>query len=83
MYKEMKESVFQEYKYLDKVSNEDMNERLEIHNWYKYGIIEASAKGFTSKVNSKINQSMFNSVDDVLDCFTSYMNKAKLEKYTI
>lgn len=32
MYKEMKESVFQEYKYLDKVSNEDMNERLEIHN---------------------------------------------------
>jgi len=53
-----------------------------MHNCYKSGVMEASAKGFTSRSNGMINQSMFNSVEDALYYLGYYMQKSGLEKYT-
>lgn len=72
-YKKLKQDIDQEYKYLSKSSNECMDDISVVHNCYKAGVMEASAKGFTSRSNSKIDQSLFNSVADALYYLEYYL----------
>ncbi|KEZ90126.1 hypothetical protein [Lacrimispora celerecrescens] len=80
-YKKLKQDIDEEYKYLSKSSNECMDEVSVVHNSYKAGVMEASAKGFTSRSNSKIDQSLFNSVADALYYLEYYLPKSDLEEY--
>ena len=74
-YKKLKQDIDEEYKYLSKSSNECMDDISVVHNCYKAGVMEASAKGFTSRTNSKIDQSLFNSVADALYYLEYYLPK--------
>ncbi|WP_143320954.1 hypothetical protein [Clostridium sp. HBUAS56010] len=78
-YKKLKQDINEEYKYLSKSSNECMDDISVVHNCYKAGVMEASAKGFTSRSNSKIDQSLFNSVADALYYLEYYLPKSELE----
>jgi len=46
-----------------------------VYNFYKAGVMEASAKGFVSRSYSKVDQSLFNSVADAL----YYLSKSDLK----
>lgn len=81
-YKELKDVINEEYKYLSKVSSDCMDNISVVHNCYRSGVMEASAKGFTSRSNGMIDQSMFNSVEEALYYLCYYMQKSELEKYT-
>lgn len=78
-YKKLKQDIDEEYKYLSKSSNECMDDISVVHNCYKAGMMEASAKGFTSRSNSKIDQSLFNSVADALYYLEYYLPKSDHE----
>lgn len=79
-YKELKDAINKEYKYLSKVSSDCMDNISVVHNCYKSGVMEASAKGFTVRSNCIINQNMFNSVEEALYYMGYYMQKCELEK---
>ncbi len=74
-YKELKQDIDEEYKYLSKSLNECMADISVVHNCYKAGVMEAGAKGFASRSYSKVDQSLFNSVADAL----YYLSKSDLE----
>ena len=83
MYKELKNDINEEYKYLDKTSNDIMNDISVVHNCYRYAIMEASAKGFSVKTNGIVDQKMLNSVLDASFYLKYYMNKEQLEDYMV
>ncbi|MFQ7607474.1 hypothetical protein [uncultured Blautia sp.] len=65
IYAELKNTIREEAKYLDKIVN-DISEMSKEHNAYYHGIIEASAYGFTVKTNARVNQEMLNSVEEAI-----------------
>lgn len=82
-YKELKECIYVECKYLEKVTNDDMDDISVVHNCYRHGILDAGAKGFTVKINAEITQAMYNAVDEALYYLSYYMGKAELEKFAL
>lgn len=60
-YTALKREIREEANYLKKRDNNILNVSQE-HNGYAWGIREASAYGFTVRINSPINQKMYNSV---------------------
>lgn len=62
-YADLKKHITEEYRYFSANKN-DIMDISKIHNCYQSAILEASANGFSAKVNSNINQNMFSSLDD-------------------
>lgn len=71
-YKKLKNEIREESKYLDKRRN-SMLHISDIHNAYQHGIMECAAFGFRERVNSKIDQKLFNSVEEAEYRFTKYL----------
>lgn len=62
-YAALKKEIGEEAKYLKRKCNNILDISQE-HNGYAWGIIEADAWGFGVKINSPINQEMYNSVTE-------------------
>lgn len=62
-YADLKTKINEEYKYFSSNKN-DIMDKSPIHRCYQSGIMDASAKGFSSRVGANINQKLYSDVEE-------------------
>ena len=78
-YAELKQSIKNERKIVDTVKFKKTKSRF-LKQYYIDSILEASAHGFSSKVNACINQNFYNSVEEANYRLTKHISNAGLKK---
>ncbi|NLK74172.1 MAG: hypothetical protein GX288_02645 [Clostridiales bacterium] len=81
-YRNLKNEIKEEANYLGKEKNKIVDIS-EVHNCYYWSIMEASAYGFNSRINSTIDQRLYFSVEEVYYKLTKYYDAIEWKNHTM
>ena len=81
-YRNLKNEIKEEANYLGKEKNKIVDIS-EVHNSYYWSIMEASAYGFNSRINSTIDQLLYFSVEEVYYKLTKYYDAIEWKNHTM
>lgn len=81
-YRNLKNEIKEEANYLGKEKNKIVDIS-EVHNSYYWSIMEASAYGFNSRINSTIDQRLYFSVEEVYYKLTKYYDAIEWKNHTM
>jgi len=81
-YRDLKNEIKEESNYLSKEKN-NITDISEEHNCYYWSIMEASAFGFNSRIDSTIDQRLYYSVEEVSYKLTKYYDAIEWKSHTM